>query len=421
MSAKKRVSYTAEFKLKVVTSAEKTGNRAAGREFNVDESNIRLWRRNKKTLESCKKKQRSRRYGTPTWPALEDDLHHWILQEREKGLAVSTIKIRLKAKAMAREMNLDSFQGGATWCYRFMRRNNLVVRHRTTVGQKLPDDWQEKSDCFLDFSRNLVAKFHFSSDQIFNMDEVPLSFDCPPSRTVETGGTTSIPICTTGNEKTSFTVVLACAASGQKLPPMVIFKRITIPKEKFPTGVEVRCNKKGWMNEEIMISWINSAWVKRKNSLFKPRALLIMDSMKAHLKENVKNACKTSGAKLSIIPGGLTKKLQPLDLGINRSFKCRIRNLWEKWMSDGIHSYTKSGKQRRASYSEVCKWVKEAWEEVSAVSIQNCFRKCGVISKNCENSASENEDNFDAQLDNEILGLFMSDSDSEFSGFSSEG
>ena len=43
----KRVSYTAEFKLKVVCKAEEIGNREAGRLFDSNESNIRLWRINK--------------------------------------------------------------------------------------------------------------------------------------------------------------------------------------------------------------------------------------------------------------------------------------------------------------------------------------------------------------------------------------
>ncbi|GFU74685.1 hypothetical protein TNCV_1636971, partial [Trichonephila clavipes] len=45
------------------------------------------------------------------------------------------------------------------------------------------------------------------------MDEVPLSFDIPPTRTVDVQGASSIPINTTGNERTSFTVVLCCAAN----------------------------------------------------------------------------------------------------------------------------------------------------------------------------------------------------------------
>ena len=85
------------------------------------------------------------------------------------------------------------------------------------------------------------------------MDEVPLTFDIPVNRTVEKTGTSMVStICTTGNEKSSFTVVLGCQANGQKLPPMVIFKRKTLPKEKFPAGVIIKANPKGWMDEEKM-------------------------------------------------------------------------------------------------------------------------------------------------------------------------
>ncbi|GFU89545.1 HTH CENPB-type domain-containing protein [Trichonephila clavipes] len=74
---------------------------------------------------------------------------------------------------------------------------------------------------------------------------------------------------------------------------------------------------------------------KMQNSFFHPKSFLIMDSMKAHASENVKNALKSTPAKIAIIPGGLTKKLQPLDVSINRPFKSKVRKLWEQWMSDG--------------------------------------------------------------------------------------
>ncbi|GFW58734.1 hypothetical protein TNCV_379171 [Trichonephila clavipes] len=64
------------------------------------------------------------------------------------------------------------------------------------------------------------------------MDEVPLSFDIPPTRTVDVQGASSIPINTTGNERTSFTVVLCCAANDLKLPPMPIFFKKNPSREK---------------------------------------------------------------------------------------------------------------------------------------------------------------------------------------------
>ena len=72
---------------------------------------------------------------------------------------------------------------------------------------------------------------------------------------------------------------------------------------------------------------------KRRDAFFKSNGLVIMDSMWAHLCENVKAACKSARAHLSIIPGGLTKILQPLDVGVNKSFKNKMRNLWEEFMS----------------------------------------------------------------------------------------
>ena len=74
-------------------------------------------------------------------------------------------------------------------------------------------------------------------------------FDMPKSKTVDSVGAKTVLLKTTGHEKTRFTVVLACLADGTKLKPMVIFKRKTMPKDNFPTGVVVHNHPKGWMDE----------------------------------------------------------------------------------------------------------------------------------------------------------------------------
>ena len=57
-------------------------------------------------------------------------------------------------------------------------------------------------------------------------------------------GAKTVAVKTTGHEKTHFTVVLVCCADGTKLPCMIIFKRKTFPKEKFPSGVIVHVHEK---------------------------------------------------------------------------------------------------------------------------------------------------------------------------------
>jgi transposase-like protein len=53
---KKNNSYTASYKLKVLSFAEQFGNRAAEREFGILESNVRYWRKQKEDQDIHKKK-----------------------------------------------------------------------------------------------------------------------------------------------------------------------------------------------------------------------------------------------------------------------------------------------------------------------------------------------------------------------------
>lgn len=78
--------------------------------------------------------------------------------------------------------------------------------------------------------------------------------------------------------------------------------------------------------------------------------------MSAHKVPSVKTALKKIKAEPAIIPGGLTKILQPLDLAVNKSFKSKVGKLWEKWMMEGLHPFTNSGKMRKATYEEVASW-----------------------------------------------------------------
>ena len=50
----KRCSYTTGFKLKVIEAAECIRNRGASREYGLNEANVRLWRKNKNTLQECR-------------------------------------------------------------------------------------------------------------------------------------------------------------------------------------------------------------------------------------------------------------------------------------------------------------------------------------------------------------------------------
>jgi hypothetical protein len=239
---------------------------------------------------------------------------------------------------MAKDFSeITGFKAGINWCYKFMKRNNLSARAVTSVGQQLLVDWEEKREIFKNYSFGLKSGVQLS--QIGNMDEVAVSFDIPSTRTIDEKGKKEIILSTTDAEKLNFTVVLCCTADGGKCQPMVIFKRKTMPKDSFPKGIIVTVAPKGWMNETIMAEWIDKVWRKRKNSFFvNPKdSILIYDSHRSHLTSDIKKIVEKH-SKLAVIPGGLTKILQPLDLTANKSLKSKNASTVGK-MDDHWNSY----------------------------------------------------------------------------------
>ncbi|CAN7986716.1 unnamed protein product [Ixodes hexagonus] len=125
----------------------------------------------------------------------------------------------------------------------------------------------------------------------------------------------------------------------------------------------------------------------------------------------------------------LEKVLQPLDIPVNRSFKSVLRHLWEAWMTDGEHSFTKTGPMRHATFGEAAQWVNAAWDSVSANTVYAGFKKAGLVDSVPAGSAAEtaemnyresDDDDYEpVALDPEVTALFVTDSESEdFDGFS---
>ncbi|XP_077463876.1 uncharacterized protein LOC144079165 isoform X1 [Stigmatopora argus] len=146
MNDTKRQAYEAQFKIRTIDYAVEHGNRAAAREFDVNESMVRKWRKQEKELRLAKKKKLSFRGNKARWPALEVQLERWIHDLRAVGRNVSTLSIRMRAKALAEELKIEHFQGGPSWCFRFMKRHRLSIRVRPTVAQQLPADYIEKPE-----------------------------------------------------------------------------------------------------------------------------------------------------------------------------------------------------------------------------------------------------------------------------------
>ncbi|XP_030635117.1 interferon-induced very large GTPase 1-like [Chanos chanos] len=161
------------FKLKAIDLAAGKGNRAAAREFGLNESMIRRWKQPREELTQCKKTTKAFRGKKSRWHELENDLEDWVNAQRADGRGVSTVQIRLKTKTITTAMKFEDFRGGPSWCLRFMRRKGLSIRARTTLCQQLPPGYEEKVSNFRKFTHANIAELSIGPHDIINILVIP--------------------------------------------------------------------------------------------------------------------------------------------------------------------------------------------------------------------------------------------------------
>lgn len=412
-----RKSYTAAFKLDVLTFAEKNGVRAASREFSVQPNMVRYWRNQTEKIRAAKKGTRSFRGPKKGRLSMVDDaVMDWVEEKRKEGSAVTCEMIQMKAREIARQdNNASDFKASRGWVVRLMRRKGFSLRRTTSLCQRLPADYTDKVLQFQRFVLRQRGTHQYMFSQIGNADETPLYFEMPRNTTVNKVGERSVLVKTTGAEKMRCTVMLAITADGRKLPPYVIFKRKTLPKGPLPKGIHVRVQDKGWMDSKLMHDWLEVVWKCRPGGLLRKRCLLVLDSFRGHIEESVKNRMKELNTHPAIIPGGLTSILQPLDVSVNKPFKDHVKTLYTDWMANGEHSFMKTGKIQKPSIEILCSWIVKAWDQISSEIIQKSFKKTGI-----SNALDGTEDHLIYEDSNDPAEATDDDGDDDNDGNSSD-
>jgi hypothetical protein len=189
-----------------------------------------------------------------------------------------------------------------------------------------------------------------------------------------------------------------------------VFRGTELPYgEKVPDGVIVWFHEDGIMSQELMFNYIDMLHVIRmmNNQSNKP-AIMVHDNsidpegpvFQKFASHNINFAVIPSGTMLSV--------LQPIDI-INKIFKDNLIKEWDKWNAI-------TGIIRRATITDICGWVKNAWEEISKEIIFDSFKKCRISSAL---NGSEDKAKFPT-VDSIIKEIKADDSQSQNGGFNHE-
>ena len=99
--------------------------------------------------------------------------------------------------------------------------------------------------------------------------------------------------------------------------------------------------------------------------------LLILDSYKCHMIESIVTKITDLGVEVEHIPGGCTCLCQPVDVGINKPFKCALRSCWQAWM---MEEAVMDGKTTSPSRMKIAQWCVAALPSLTEEKVKNAWR-----------------------------------------------
>jgi hypothetical protein len=164
--------------------------------------------------------------------------------------------VPVKGLSNGKEQGIDGFKASRGWIMRYFTRNELCMRRKTSVSQRLPDAYEEKILCFQKYIINLQWQHSYIVSQTGNADQTPVYSEMSLDTTVHKKGDKNVSVRTGGNKKQRCMVMLRITADGRKLPPNIVLKRKTLPKVNVK-GVIIKAQESGWMDHALVLDWIN--------------------------------------------------------------------------------------------------------------------------------------------------------------------
>ena len=114
--------------------------------------------------------------------------------------------LQLKAKELSTD---PEFKVSVGWYNNWKRCQAVSMRAKRTLAQRLPADMEDKVVKFHRFVLRARRRHNYELSHILNMDETPMQFELPATRTLEFTGNRTVPILSCGGDKQNFTVIAA--------------------------------------------------------------------------------------------------------------------------------------------------------------------------------------------------------------------
>ena len=313
--------------------------------------------------------------------AEEEHLASYLIQMADMGFGLSRETVMCLAfkivDATQRKHPFKDQKAGRAWFDGFRRRHpKLSIRSHLPLSYccarcanlDIINDFFGKLGSI--YGRlNLICK----PMQIYNCDETGVSVVHKPGRVVAEMGRHKVYAVTSGEKGKTHTILTCVSASGHVLPPMMIFPHKQTPPANFHEGAVAQTlfanSTNGWINTNLFLQWflVNIPPTRP--------VLLNMDGHGTHMSIELIELARSSGVHLLCLPSHTTHVLQPLDVGVFRSFK--------SYFSKACSKYLAAHPGRVITSDKLASLVAEAWPlSLSPLNIMSGFKKTGIYPLN---------------------------------------
>ncbi len=232
-----------------------------------------------------------------------------------------------------------------TWAESLLERMGFVKRKGTKAARKLPENFDEQKDKFISDVGGIVADHDIPPELVLNFDQTGVKIVPVSNWTLAAQGSKQVAIVGL-EDKREITALLGSTASGDLLPPQVIYQGTTDKCHAhytFPDDWHVTHTASHWSTEETMIQYVDEVLVpytkrvKREQKLpVRQKSLAIFDVFAAHRCQSFLDLLKKRHFLVRFVPAGCTGELQPLDLSVNADFKVTMKKQFTTWYADSV-------------------------------------------------------------------------------------
>ncbi|KAF4042379.1 DDE superfamily endonuclease [Phytophthora infestans] len=232
-----------------------------------------------------------------------------------------------------------------------------------------------KAVCYMEYLFERKDRFNLAHTVL--LDETAVYFEDPRRQTIDSTGARHVVLKSTGVASMRVTAVLAVVVSGQKLPPLVVWKGAQQDGQHERVGNSyVTYQTRACVDSQLLIWWLDLVFPPIFDASTAGKAI-VWDSMRAHSSKFVKARFVRKDLQMFVIPGVLTLYVQAGDIGIYKSFKDKLSTIIDEWKSSDRAMYTKGSNPKKPPVEDVVQWVQTAWKAVLDFAVARSIAATG--------------------------------------------